>query len=80
MTEKAAFPVEFLNTLEPYGIAEHKLHLKVGGPVILLHNLNVKTGYCNGTQYIIKAIGKYRLVLEKLDADKNDTEKHFYYP
>jgi hypothetical protein len=34
------YPVEFLNTLEFNGIANHKLELKVGVPILLLHNLN----------------------------------------
>jgi hypothetical protein len=32
--------VEFLNTLQFSGIANHKLELKVGVPILLLHNLN----------------------------------------
>jgi len=34
------YPVEFLNTLQFSGIANHKLELKVGVPILLLHNLN----------------------------------------
>jgi hypothetical protein len=34
------YPVEFLNTLQFNGIANHKLELKVGVPILLLHNLN----------------------------------------
>jgi SpoU rRNA methylase family enzyme len=32
--------VEFLNTLQFNGIANHKLEFKVGVPILLLHNLN----------------------------------------
>jgi hypothetical protein len=32
--------VEFLNTLQFSGIANHKLELKVGVPILLLRNLN----------------------------------------
>ena len=48
------YPVEFLNLLNPSGLAEHELYLKVGAPVILLRNFDVKAGHCNGTRYIIK--------------------------
>jgi hypothetical protein len=34
------YPVEFLNILQFNGIANHKLELKVGVPILLLRNLN----------------------------------------
>jgi hypothetical protein len=34
------YPVEFLNILQFSGIANHKLELKVGVPILLLRNLN----------------------------------------
>ncbi len=34
------YPVEFLNTLQFNDIANHKLELKVGVPILLLRNLN----------------------------------------
>jgi hypothetical protein len=34
------YPVEFLNTLQFSDIANHKLELKVGVPILLLRNLN----------------------------------------
>ena len=68
------YPVEYLNMLNPSGFSEHELHLKVGAPVILLRNFDVKAGHCNGTRYIVKEIRKYSLELEKLDTngDEND--------
>jgi hypothetical protein len=66
------YPVEFLNLLNPSGLAEHELYLKVGAPVILLRNFDVKAGHCNGTRYIIKEIRKYSLELEKLSASNHD--------
>jgi ATP-dependent DNA helicase PIF1 len=74
------FPAEFLNTQNPSGIAEHELCLKVNAVVILLRNMNIPAGHCNGTRYIVKAIGKYRLVLEKLDADPDDKDKILLLP
>ena len=35
----ATFSVEFLNTLRPSGLPPHRLHLKVGCPVMCLRNL-----------------------------------------
>jgi ATP-dependent DNA helicase PIF1 len=49
--------VEFLNTLQFSGIANHKLELKVGIPILLLCNLNQSLGLCNGTRLIVKRLG-----------------------
>jgi len=74
------FPEEFLNSLSLSGMPEHELRLKVGAVVILLKNFNIKAEHCNGTRYIIKAIGKYRLVLEKLKCNEDDENKILILP
>jgi ATP-dependent DNA helicase PIF1 len=51
------YPVEFLNTLQFSGITNHELELKVGVPILLLHNLNQSIGLCNGTRLIVKKLG-----------------------
>lgn len=48
-----AYPVEFLNSLNPSGSAKHELKLKIGALVILLRNLNTKRGLCNGTRLVV---------------------------
>lgn len=55
-TEKENFPVEFLNTLTPSGMPRHRLRLKVGSIIMLLRNLNVKRGLCNGTRLVVTAL------------------------
>ena len=50
------YPIEFLNTLCFSGIPNHKLELKVGVPIILLCNLNMQRGMCNGTRLIVTKI------------------------
>ena len=74
------FPEEYLNSLELSGMAQHELSLKVGAVVILLKNFNIKAGHCNGTRYIIKTIGKYRLILQKLTCDEDDENKILSLP
>ncbi|KAH9536339.1 hypothetical protein CY35_17G102200 [Sphagnum magellanicum] len=52
------YPVEFLDTLQFSGIANHELELKVGVPILLLRNLKQSIGLCNGTRLIVKGLGQ----------------------
>ena len=74
------FPTEFLNSLSLSGMPEHELKLKVDTVVILLRNMDIKAGHCNGTRYLVKHIGEYRLVLHKLDAKEDDKNKVLILP
>jgi len=44
---------EFLNTIMLPGMPSHRLVLKVGVLVILLHNLDASSGLCNRTRHIV---------------------------
>ena len=59
------YPIEFLNTLRFSGIPNHKLELKVGVPIILLHNLNMQRGMCNGTRLIVTKIERVLIEAKK---------------
>jgi ATP-dependent DNA helicase PIF1 len=48
------FLVKFLNSLKMGNIAHHWLVLKKGTLIMLLRNLNVSAGLCNGTRLIVK--------------------------
>ncbi|KAJ9543755.1 hypothetical protein OSB04_023462 [Centaurea solstitialis] len=50
------YSCEFLNTLRFPGIPNHKLELKVGAPIILLRNINLQKGLCNGTRLVVTQI------------------------
>ena len=67
------FPTEFLNKQNPSGLPQHKLMLKKNTVVILLRNMDLPAGHCNGTRYLVKQIGTYRLLLEKLNPKVGDT-------
>ena len=59
-----SYPVEFLHTITPSGMPPHKLTLKVGAIIMLLRNLDIRMGLCNGTRLIIR-----RLFTNILDAE-----------
>ena len=49
---------EFLNTLSPNGLSQHKLQLKVNCLIMLLRNLNHSIRLCNGTRMVYKGFNK----------------------
>jgi ATP-dependent DNA helicase PIF1 len=72
------YPVEYLNTLQFSVIANHKLELKVGVPILLLHNLNQSIGLCNGTRLIIKRVGQRVIEVEIIIG--NNVDKRVFIP
>ena len=56
------FNTEYLNTLTPSGLPEHRLFLKPGMPLMLMRNLNPKMGLCNGTRLIFDKVHKTHLL------------------
>jgi hypothetical protein len=54
----AAFPREFLQSIDLPSLPPHELRLKVGCPVMLLRNLDPNGGLCNGTRLIVYSISR----------------------
>jgi ATP-dependent DNA helicase PIF1 len=55
---RITYPPEFLNSLHFSGIPNHVLQLKVGAPILLLRNLNLQKGLCNGTRLVVTQISR----------------------
>ncbi len=72
------YPVEFLNTLQFGGIANHKLELKMSVPILLLRNFNQSIGLCNGTRLIVKRLGQR--VIEAEIITGNNVDKRVFIP
>ncbi|GKD98865.1 ATP-dependent DNA helicase PIF1-like protein [Tanacetum coccineum] len=53
------YPTEFLNTLNFPGMPTHALNLKKELPIMLLRNVNLSQGLCNGTHLIITDLGQF---------------------
>lgn len=47
------YPPEYLNTLKFTGLPPSNLTLKVGTPIMLIRNINLGSGLCNGTRMIV---------------------------
>ena len=54
--DEAIYDADFLNRINASGIPPHRLALNVGAVIILIRNLNIRDGHCNGTRYIIRDI------------------------
>ena len=64
--EAENYPMEFLHSITPSGMPQHVLSLKPGAIVMLLRNLNIKKGLCNGTRLLVRRLYEHVIDAELL--------------
>jgi ATP-dependent DNA helicase PIF1 len=62
--ERNNYPQDFLNSITPNGLPPHELRIKINCPLILLRNLDLHNGLCNGTRLVVRAVDKHILDAE----------------
>jgi ATP-dependent DNA helicase PIF1 len=62
--ERNNYSQDFLNSITPIDLLPHELRIKINCPFILLHNLDTRSGLCNGTCLIVRAVDKHILDAE----------------
>ena len=70
-------PEEYLHTLLPPGMPPYNLHLKKGAVYMLLRNMSVAEGLCNGTRFTLVEIQNHLLECKIIHYDRNKPEKIF---
>ena len=73
-------PEEFLHTLLPPGMHPYNLNLKIGAVYMLLRNMCVKEGLCNGTRFTLMDIDHHVLDCKMIQDDRTRPEKKFRLP
>ena len=63
------YPIEALNNIRE-GLPPHKLKLKVNSIVMLIRNLSITDGLCNGTRLKITKLFKYNIEAEIITGEK----------
>ena len=64
--DKTLFESNFLNRVNVSDLPPHQLAIKVGTCIILIKNLDIYNGHCNGTRYIILEITNNLMKAERL--------------
>ncbi|SAM02961.1 hypothetical protein [Absidia glauca] len=55
------YPVELLHTMTPAGMPNHTMKIKRGMPLLIVRNLDVEHGLCNGTKVYVVRLLRYSI-------------------
>nr|GEV75680.1 DNA helicase [Tanacetum cinerariifolium] len=66
------YPIEHLNTFKSPGFPPHQLKLKVSAPFMLLRNVNIAGGLCNGTRMIVRQLHQLDTFYNALNPNDQD--------
>lgn len=69
---------EYLNTLSPLSLPPHELRLRKYSIIMLIRNLSITEGLCNGTRLLILELGNMVLRCEILSGDKSGEIIYLY--
>jgi len=75
-----AYPAEFLQQLNASGLPSTLLCLKVGSLVILLRNLDLGEGLCNGTRMVVLNMRRKMLQCRIINKDRRFRDKVVFIP
>jgi hypothetical protein len=53
------YPQHFLNSITPIGLPPNELRIKINCPLIILHNLDPRSGLCNRTHLVAREVDKH---------------------
>ena len=73
MPNEQYYSTEVQNTLNPSGIPPHTLKLKLNTTAIIVRNLNVQGGLCNGSRIKIRGLKPNVLIVELLSGENKGT-------
>jgi hypothetical protein len=68
---KHRYMTELLHTIDPNGIPKHELKLKKNAIVMLMRNLDIESGLCNGTRFRILEMRPNMIYCKIISGDKS---------
>lgn len=72
--------IENLNGKTPNGFPPHKLHIKKNQIVMLIQNIAVENGLCNGTRMRVVQVGRHNIILAHIDGVRAERNETFVLP